>query len=91
MSAIAGSDRNNWRDDVGLFGTGSPFATDVGIEALRSSRDYAAVKRALAKAGYNGDKIVVMTPTDVRELGDLTRTGAEQLRARRDERRSAGD
>ena len=26
MSAIAGSDRNNWRDDVGLFGTGSPFA-----------------------------------------------------------------
>src|ERR1700758_2921936 len=80
MSAIAGSDRNSWRDDVGLFGAGSPFATDVGIEVLRSPRDYAAVKRALAEAGYNGDKIVVMTPTDVRELGDLTRTGAEQLR-----------
>jgi hypothetical protein len=80
MSAIAGSDRNNWRDDVGLFGTGSPFATDVGIEVLRSPRDYAAVKRALAEAGYKGEKIVVMAPTDVRELGDLTRTGAEQLR-----------
>ena len=38
MSAIAGSDRNNWRDDVGLFGAGSPFATDVGIEVLRSPR-----------------------------------------------------
>ncbi len=80
MSAIAGNDRNNWRDDVGLFGTGSPFATDVGVEVLRSPRDYAAVKRALAEAGYKGEKIVVMTPTDVRELGDLTRTGAEQLR-----------
>ena len=80
MSAIAGGDRNNWRDDVGLFGTGSPFATDVGIEVLRSPRDYAAVKRALAKAGYKDEKIVVMAPTDVRELGDLTRTGAEQLR-----------
>jgi peptide/nickel transport system substrate-binding protein len=80
MSAIAGSDRNNWRDDVGLFGTGSPLATDVGIEVLRSPRDYAAVKRALAEAGYKGEKIVVMVPTDVSEIGNLTRTGAEQLR-----------
>jgi peptide/nickel transport system substrate-binding protein len=80
ISAIAGNDRDNWRDDVGLFGTGSPFATDIGIEVLRSPRDYAAVKRALAEAGYKGEKIVVMAPTDVRELGDLTRTGAEQLR-----------
>jgi hypothetical protein len=87
ISAIAGSDRNNWRDDVGLFGTGSPFASDVGIEVLRSPRDYAAVKRALAEAGYKDEKIVVMAPTDVRELGDLTRTGAEQLRRNRIERR----
>ena len=71
---------NHWRDDVGLFGTGSPLATDVRIEVLRSPRDYAAVKRALAEAGYKGEKIVVMAPTDVSELGNLTRTGAEQLR-----------
>jgi ABC-type transport system substrate-binding protein len=80
MSAIAGSDLNIWRDDAGLFGTGSSLASDVGIEVLRSPRDYAAVKRALAEAGYKGEKIVVMAPTDVSELGNLTRTGAEQLR-----------
>jgi peptide/nickel transport system substrate-binding protein len=34
----------------------------------------------LADAGYKGEKIVVMAPTDVSELGNLTRTGAEQLR-----------
>ena len=34
----------------------------------------------LAEAGYKGEKIVVMAPTDVSELGNLTRTGAEQLR-----------
>src|SRR5215469_15471007 len=77
---FAGSDRNSWRDDVGLFGTGSPLASDVGIEVLRRPRDYAAVKRALAAAGYKGEKIVVMAPTDVSELGNLTRAGAEQLR-----------
>ena len=59
---------------------GSPLANDVGIEVLRSPRDYAAVKRALAEAGYKGEKIIVMAPTDVSELGNLTRTGAEQLR-----------
>jgi peptide/nickel transport system substrate-binding protein len=80
MAAIAGGDRSNWRDDVGLFGTGSTFATDIGIEVLRRPRDYAAVKRALAEAGYKGEKIIVMAPTDAREIGDLTRTGAEQLR-----------
>ena len=80
MSAIAGNDRNNWRDGVGLFPTGTPLATDFGIEVLRSPRDYAAVKRALAGAGYKNEKIVVIVPTDVSELGNLTRIGAEQLR-----------
>jgi peptide/nickel transport system substrate-binding protein len=56
------------------------LTTDVGIAVLRSPRDDAAVKRTLAEAGYKGEKIVAMAPTGVRELGDLTRTGAEQLR-----------
>jgi peptide/nickel transport system substrate-binding protein len=80
ISAIAGADRANWRDGIGLFATGTPFASDVGTEVLRGSRDYAAVKQALAQAGYKGEKIVVLVPTDVSELGNLTRIGAEQLR-----------
>src|SRR5262249_27177835 len=34
----------------------------------------------LAEAGYKGEKIVVIIPTDVSELSNLARTGAEQLR-----------
>src|ERR1700745_908947 len=67
-------------DEIGLFGAGAPFATDVGIGMLKGPRDYAKVKRALAEAGYNSERIVVMAPTDVHELGNLTRIGAEQLR-----------
>jgi peptide/nickel transport system substrate-binding protein len=80
MSTIAGTDRDNWRDGIGLFGTGAPFASDLGIEVLKGPRDYAKVKQALAAAGYNDEKIVVIVPTDVNELGHMTRTGAEQLR-----------
>jgi peptide/nickel transport system substrate-binding protein len=80
MSAIAGTDPDNWNDGIGLFATGTPLASDVGTEALRGPRDYAAVKQALAQAGYKGEKIVAICPTDVSELGNLTRIGAEQLR-----------
>jgi peptide/nickel transport system substrate-binding protein len=49
MTAIAGTYPANWRDGIGLFGTGTPLATDVGIEELRTPRDYSAVKQALAQ------------------------------------------
>src|SRR5437763_621704 len=64
----------------GPFRTGAPFAIDVGTDLLRGPRDYAKVKQALAEAGYKGERVVVMAPTDVSELGNLTRTGAEHLR-----------
>jgi peptide/nickel transport system substrate-binding protein len=80
ISAIGGADPDNWHDGIGLFGAGTPFASDIGVQVLRSPRDYTKVKQALAEAGYKGEKIVVIAPTDVRELGDLTRVGAEQLR-----------
>jgi peptide/nickel transport system substrate-binding protein len=80
MPAIAGTNPEDWRDGVGLFGTGTPFASDVGVEVLRTPRDYAAVKQALAQAGYKGEKIVIISPTDVAEIGNLSKIGAEQLR-----------
>jgi len=78
MTAVAGTDPANWRDGIGLFGTGTPFASDVGIEVLRAPRDYPAVKQALAQAGYKGERIVVIAPTDA--LVAVSRIGAEQLR-----------
>ena len=80
MTAIAGTDPTNWRDGIGLFGTGTPLANDAGIEVLRSPRDYSAVKQALALAGYNGEKVVVISPTDVTEIREESKIGAEQLR-----------
>src|ERR1700686_4656597 len=40
ISTIAGADHDNWHDGIGLFGTGTPFATDVGTEVVRTPRDY---------------------------------------------------
>jgi peptide/nickel transport system substrate-binding protein len=80
MTAVGGTDGAFWRDGIGLFPAGTPFANDAGIEILQSPRDYAAVKQALQHAGYNGGKIVVLVPTDVQEIRALSLAGTEQLR-----------
>ena len=80
MTVLAGTDPANWRDGVGIFGSGTPLANEAGIEVLRTPRDYAAVKRALAEAGYNGEKVVIISPTDVAGIRELSKIGADQLK-----------
>jgi len=80
MTAVAGTDRTFWHDGIGLFAAGTPFANDAGIEVLRGPRDHAAVREVLARAGYHGEKIVVLAPTDVQPIRALSLAGTDQLR-----------
>ena len=80
MTAVAGTDHAFWHDGIGLFGAGTPLANDAGIEVMRGPRDYAAVQQALARAGYNGERIVVIAPTDVQGIRTLSLVGVDQLR-----------
>jgi peptide/nickel transport system substrate-binding protein len=80
MTAVAGTDNAFWHDGIGLFGTGTPFANDAGIDVLRAPRDYAAVRQALARAGYNGEQIVVLAPTGPGPIRALSLVGTDQLR-----------
>jgi peptide/nickel transport system substrate-binding protein len=80
MIAVAGIDRAFWHDGIGLFPAGTPFANDAGIEVVRGPRDYAAVRQALAHAGYEGEKIVVLAPTDAQGIRALSLAGTDQLR-----------
>src|SRR5215207_2819941 len=80
MTGVAGTDPKNWRDGIGLFAPDTPLANEVGVEAMRGPRDYPAVKEALRRAGYNGEKIVIISPTEVAGIRDLSKIGAEQLR-----------
>lgn len=80
MQAIAGTDRTRWTDRVGLFGPGTPLASDVGTDVLSRPRDAEAVKRALVKAGYNGQRIVALDVADIPELHMLSVVGIDFLR-----------
>jgi peptide/nickel transport system substrate-binding protein len=80
MTAIAGADPANWIDGVGLFSHGTPLANDAGIDILRRRRDPSAAKKQLAEAGYRGEPIVVIAPTELGGMSTLSQIGADQLR-----------
>jgi peptide/nickel transport system substrate-binding protein len=80
MMVLAGEDPADHHEGVGIFATGTPLANDAGIEVMTRPRDYPAAKKALAEAGYNDQKIVVISPTEVSGIPELSKVGTEQLR-----------
>ena len=80
MTAVAGEDRAAWSDGVGLFSTGTPLANDAGVEIMRTPRDYASVRQQLEHAGYKGETVVIISPTDLPGMRNLSLVGADQLR-----------
>ena len=47
-----------------FFTCGSPAESKVGSEVLTGKRDLAKAKQLIKEAGYNGEKIVVLSATD---------------------------
>jgi peptide/nickel transport system substrate-binding protein len=65
MTAAAGTNKAMWRDGVGFFAPGTPMASDAGMDIFTGpKRDLATLKRALRDAGYQGERIVMMAPSD---------------------------
>jgi peptide/nickel transport system substrate-binding protein len=64
----------------GYFPPASPMASDAGMQALAGKRDYGAVKTALEKAGYQGEKVVFMVGTDQPVLNALSPVAADMLK-----------
>jgi peptide/nickel transport system substrate-binding protein len=60
MEGVAGAEPSLYRTDVGLFVPGTPMASKTGVEITHGPKDYAKLKKDLAAAGYNGEKIVVL-------------------------------
>jgi peptide/nickel transport system substrate-binding protein len=77
MTVVAGADRNYWRDKVGMFNAISPLATDAGTDIMAGDIDKA--KRALAEAGYRGERVVILAPADYPAINALAQVGADLL------------
>jgi len=80
MVAMMGEDASLWQVPCGFFPPSSPLASDAGMSALTGKRDYAAVKTALEKAGYQGEKVILMGATDQPTNYPLAEVAADMLK-----------
>ena len=64
MIAAMGEDRSNWHAPMGYFLPGVPAANNAGMAFREKRWSTAEVKEMLAKSGYNGERIVLLHPTD---------------------------
>jgi peptide/nickel transport system substrate-binding protein len=80
MVATRGEDTSLWSAPVGFFPPASPMASDAGLSVLTGKRDYAAVRRALEIAGYQGEKVVQMAITDSTDSTPASNVTADLLR-----------
>ena len=64
MIAAMGEDESGWRAPMGYFLPGSPAANDAGMEFRNKRWSTDDVKAMLDKAGYGGERIVLLHPTD---------------------------
>ena len=80
LTAIAGEDRAMWHDNVGFFHPSSPFASDAGMEALTSPRDFDKAKRMLEAAGYKGEKTVILDASDFPSLNAIALVAADTMK-----------
>jgi peptide/nickel transport system substrate-binding protein len=75
MNSVCGGDQELWKPCPSFFTPDTPLYTEAGGDILKGKRDYAAAKELLKQAGYNGEKVVLLVPTDIpitKAEGDVT-------------------
>ncbi|TDH59285.1 ABC transporter substrate-binding protein [Dankookia rubra] len=80
MIAVAGNERTMWSDRVGIFAPGTPMATDAGLPPSGTRPDLPSLRRALAEAGYAGERVVMLAAADVPRISAVCEVTAEVMR-----------
>ena len=64
MQAVMGEDSSAYNAPVGVFLPGTPSANTAGMDRVGGKKPVAEIKAMLKAAGYNGEKLVLLHPTD---------------------------
>jgi peptide/nickel transport system substrate-binding protein len=80
MASIADGDEHAWRTCFAMFGCGLPDVREIGTPLMTPPRDLAAARAAVAAAGYKGEKIVILNPTDLATIAPHGEITADLLR-----------
>jgi peptide/nickel transport system substrate-binding protein len=79
MEAVAGAEPSIIKTDVGVFVPGTPMASTAGVEVTRGPKDYAKLKKDLAAAGYDGQRIVVLAASSIPSIWAAAQVATDTL------------
>jgi peptide/nickel transport system substrate-binding protein len=79
MIAVAGTDPTMRHTPCGYFTPNTPMASGAGLDIFTQEKNLVASKAALTAAGYKGEKIVLLAPTDFPILKAMADVGADML------------
>jgi len=80
MQAVSGPDRALWADGVGYFCPGTPLASTAGMEAMMAPRSLDRSRREIEAAGYKGERVALLVPTDIPSTNALAEVTADLFR-----------
>ncbi|WP_424813723.1 ABC transporter substrate-binding protein [Roseococcus sp. YIM B11640] len=80
MDAAIGTDPALSVVPAGVFTPGTPLANDAGLEVVSGARSLEAARAALRASSYAGQRIVMMSATDLPVLQNLSEVAADLLR-----------
>ena len=72
VQSMVGEQTDLGRHPVGYFTHGQAMANDAGLGVLSGSRDVALARKLVAESGYNGEPVLLMSPTDQPALAQIT-------------------
>ncbi len=79
MAALAG-EKKYWNTCFSFYSCGAPMASEAGAGPLEGPRDLAKAKQLIKEAGYHGEKIVLLDPTDFPTIHALALVTNDVLR-----------
>ena len=82
MPLVTGGDDKAWQTAYSMFPTGLPFVTEVGAATMGGAKDLGRLRQAVKDAGYAGEKVVILSPSDLPSIapfGDVTAELLKQL------------
>jgi peptide/nickel transport system substrate-binding protein len=80
LRAVTGNDPEAFRDCFSMWPCGTPYGTTTGSEALQGPRNLDRVRQMLRDAGYRGERVVIINPTDFPTIGPFGQITADLLR-----------
>ena len=77
VDAVVGDQTELGVTPAGFFVVGAPLASRAGLEALTAPRSIDAARAAIRQAGYKGERITLMAPSDLASLMALAQVTRE--------------